>query len=94
MKKIEILPFMTWMNLQGIMLSDMGKKITMWFHLQVESKNQNKQKTEINVWTQKKKKNWQCPGQGGTGLKKIGNHEEVHFSNYKIKKLQGYNVHH
>ena len=41
-----------------------------------------------------KKKNWQCPGQGGTGLKKIGNHEEVHFSNYKIKKLQGYNVHH
>ena len=33
-----------------------GKKITMWFHLQVESKNQNKQKTERNVWTQKKKK--------------------------------------
>ena len=46
---------MTWMNLQGIMLSDMAEKITMLFHLQVESKNQNKQKTERNLWTQKKK---------------------------------------
>ena len=44
------------MNLQGIMLSDMAEKITMLFHLQVESKNQNKQKTERNLWTQKKKK--------------------------------------
>ena len=56
MKKTEILPFMTWMNLQGIMLSDMTEKITMLFHLQVESKNQNKQKTERNLWTQKKEK--------------------------------------
>ena len=59
------------MNLQGIMLSDMAEKITMLFHLQVESKNQNKQKTERNLWTQKKekKKKWQCPGQRGMGLK-------------------------
>ena len=63
---------MTWMNLQGIMLSDMAEKITMLFHLQVESKNQNKQKTERNLWTQKKekKKKMAVPRPAGNGFKK------------------------
>ena len=44
-KKNEILPFVTtWMDLEGIMLSEISqtKTNTVWFHLYVESKKQNK----------------------------------------------------
>ena len=47
----------------------MGKKITMWYHLQVESKNQNKWKSERNLWMQEKKK-LAVPRPGGNGFKK------------------------
>ena len=46
-KKDEILPFMaTWMDLEGIMLREIcqTKTNTIWFHLNVESKNKAKQK--------------------------------------------------
>ena len=44
-KKNEILPFvMTWMDLEGIMLSEINhtKTNTVCYHLYVESKKQNK----------------------------------------------------
>ena len=44
-KKNEILPFAgTWMDLEGIMLSEISqrKTHTIWFHLYVESKKYNK----------------------------------------------------
>ena len=52
--KNEILPFVTtWMDLEGIMLSEINheKTNTVWFHLYVESKKQmNKcSKTEMVV---------------------------------------------
>ena len=48
--KNEILPFMTWMDLEGIMLneiSQMEKDKTIWFNLKVESKKQNKQQNRV-----------------------------------------------
>ena len=57
-KKMEILPFVTaWIDLENIMLSEISqrKKNTIWFHLHVESKKQNKwkrtNKTEIQIKT-------------------------------------------
>ena len=55
------------MNLQGIMLSDMTEKITMLFHLQVESKNQNKKKNRkklMDTEKRKKKKNGSAQASG------------------------------
>ena len=45
-KKNEILPFVTaWMGLEGIMVSDITQRKTnaIWFHLYIESNEQNKQ---------------------------------------------------
>ena len=44
-KKKEVMPFAaTWMDLEGIMLSEISqrKKNTVWYHLHVESKKHNK----------------------------------------------------
>ena len=44
-KKNEILPFAaTWMNLEGIMLSEISQRKTniVWYHLYLESKKYNK----------------------------------------------------
>ena len=52
-KKNEILPFAaTWMDLEGIMLSEISqrKTNTVWYHLYVESKKYNKQ---MNITKQK-----------------------------------------
>ena len=51
MKKKEILPFvMTWMVLEGIMLSEISqrKTNTPQYHLYVESKNRTKQKSQTH----------------------------------------------
>ena len=81
------------MNLQGIMLLDMEKKLPCDFTYRwnLKTKTNKKQK---ETYGHRKKKKLAVPRPGGNRFKKIGNHEEVHFSNYKIKKLQGYNVHH
>ena len=45
-KENDILPFVTaWVDLEGVMLSEISqrKTNTIWFHLNVESKIQNKQ---------------------------------------------------
>ena len=43
-KKNKILPFATWMDLEGIMLSEISqrKTNTVWYHLYVESKKYNR----------------------------------------------------
>ena len=42
-KKNEILQFVpTWIDLENIMLSEISQTNTLWYHLHVESKNQNK----------------------------------------------------
>ena len=55
-KKNEILPFAsTWMNLEGITLSEISQAETntVWFHLYVESKKQmnkhNKTETDLQI---------------------------------------------
>ena len=42
-KKNKILPFAaTWMDLKGIMLSEVSQTKTAWYHLHAESKKYNK----------------------------------------------------
>ena len=57
-KKNEILPFVTiWMDLESITLSKMSQTNTVWFHLYVEPKEQNKwtnNKTESVMFTEYK----------------------------------------
>ena len=51
-KEYENLPFArVWMELQGIMLSEISQRKTnpIWFHLYVESNEQNKQTNNIET---------------------------------------------
>ena len=52
-KKIETLPFATtWMDLEGIMLSEISQIVEdkyIWFHLYVESKEQSKWTNKIET---------------------------------------------
>ena len=72
-KKKEILPFgTTWMDLECIMLSEIKRKTnTVWFHIYVECKKQNK-------WTNitKQKKSYRYIEQTGGGQRGGGWEEE------------------
>lgn len=48
MKRNEILPFVTWMNIEGIMPSELSQKktITIWFPLYAESKKLKRRNTQ------------------------------------------------
>ncbi|CAN0450415.1 unnamed protein product [Rangifer tarandus platyrhynchus] len=81
----------TWMNLEGIMLSE-KKKNTKWSHLYVDYKKQNKQ-YKMKTDSDTEKNGWCCRGEGrGRGEIGEGN-QEVQTSSFKIKKPQRYNMH-
>lgn len=50
-KNNEILPFMTWIKMNGIMLGEISQRETntIWFHLHVESKKQVNQYNKIET---------------------------------------------
>ena len=71
-KKNEILPFtMAWMDLESLMLSEIsqGRTNTIWFHLYMESKKQNKWTNKIETDSQLQRSVWRDWG-WGTGWKK------------------------
>ena len=69
-KKSEIVPFVTaWMDLEGIMLSEISqrKTNTTWFHLYVESKEQNTHKKLKQTHRHRQQTNWGLSEQRGIG---------------------------
>ena len=76
-KKNEILPFaMAGMGLQGIILTEISQRRTntMWFHLHVESQEQNKWTNKIETDSLVQRTDWWFPegkGIGGLGEKKV-----------------------
>ena len=64
--KMKSLPFVkTWMDLQGIMLSEVSQRNTnnIWFHSYVECKKKNQQTKQTKLEIQRT--NWQLPEGGG-----------------------------
>ena len=57
-KKSEILAFVTWLDLEGIMLISQRKMNTIGFHLYVESKKKTKRSLSIQ------RTDWWLPGWG------------------------------
>ena len=91
-KKKEILLFVkTWMDLEGIMLSEISqtKTNTVWFRLYVESNTTTWQQNQTH-----RKRDQLCGyqrqgvGRGGTG------YQEVQTSSFKIRNYWGCNVQH
>ena len=84
MKENEILPFVTLMDLEGIMLSETSqtKTNTIWFHLQEES---NKTKTQTHRYRGEIGERERV-GRAWNGKKD----QEVHTFSYKINKSWGW----
>ena len=64
-KKNEIMPFIIWMDLEGIILSEICQTNTIWFHLYVESKKTNKTRRNRFLDTENKLVVAREEGEGG-----------------------------
>ena len=86
-QKKKILSFViAWMDLEGIVLIEISRRKTnsIWFHLYVESKEQNKQQIKLKQTHKHRKQTdkWQRGGVWGTRWKAEGI-KEVQIGNYK-----------
>ena len=72
-QKNEFLPLVTtWMDLEGIMLSEIRERHTEWSHLYMESKNQDKMKVDKDTENKQVTERWD--GEGGRKGDQDGEH--------------------